>query len=284
MRVSIVTPSYNSSAWLKLCIASVADQGIEVEHIVQDSCSTDGTQDWLAQDTRVTSFIEKDSGMYDAINRGLRHTTGDVLAYLNCDEQYLPGALKSVTDYFHSHPNIDVVFGDCIIVDQNGDYKCSRQMQIPLKTYINVVDLPTFSCATFFRRRVIEGGFFFDTKWRDVGDADWVLRLLKAKVPVGLLHQFTSTFADIGGNMGLGPNAQKEKRMMRESAPFLARRFRPLVVAHHRLRRLLGGVYFQKPFEYSLYTIDSPNNRVSHHISKPTTIWKNRLFLKPAVN
>src|SRR6185503_20829123 len=71
--VSIVTPSYRNSAWLRLCIASVADQaGVKVEHLVQDAESDDETRNWLAQDPRVKAFIEKDQGMYDAINRGWR--------------------------------------------------------------------------------------------------------------------------------------------------------------------------------------------------------------------
>jgi len=73
MTLSIITPSFRNSDWLKLCIASVADQaGVTVEHIVQDSCSDDGTQDWLPKDARVKAFVEKDAGMYDAVNRGFR--------------------------------------------------------------------------------------------------------------------------------------------------------------------------------------------------------------------
>jgi glycosyltransferase involved in cell wall biosynthesis len=284
MRVSIITPSYNSGAWLQLCIASVADQGVDVEHIVQDSCSKDGTGNWLPNDQRVKAFIEKDSGMYDAVNRGLRRATGDILAYLNCDEEFLPGALKNVVEYFQQHPEIDVVFGDCIIVDKNGEYICSRKMQIPLKHHISVSHLPTFSCATFFRRSVVERGFYFDIKWRDVGDAEWVVRLLNAKIPVGLLQQYTSTFADLGDNMNLRPNAQKEKQLLRETAPFLARHLSPVLVAHHRIRRLLGGLYFHKPFNYSIYTLNSPNQRVCHQVDKPTTLWKSRLLLKTATN
>ena len=95
MRFSIITPSFRSSHWLKMCIPSVADQGVELEHLVQDSESDDGTRDWLPQDRRVTAVFEKDKGMYDAVNRGLRRATGDIFAYLNCDEQYLPGALAA---------------------------------------------------------------------------------------------------------------------------------------------------------------------------------------------
>lgn len=284
MRISVVTPSFRSSEWLKLCVASVADQQVDVEHIVQDSCSDDGTQDWLPHDKRVKTFIEKDSGMYDAINRGLRRATGDILAYLNCDEQYLPCALKAVASYLSSHPTVDVVFGDCIIVDERGDYICSRKIQIPRATHTAVEQLPTFSCATFFRKSIIERGFFFDTKWRDVGDAEWILRLLKAGVPMSALGQFTSTFTKLPGNMSLAPNAQKEKQQLRQSAPSLARRFAPVIVAHHRLRRLLGGVYFQKPFDYSIYSKASPQARVTRQVSTPTAIWRGRVFAAGAKN
>src|SRR5438105_12902146 len=119
---SIITPSFRSSSWLKLCIASVADQQAEAEHIVQDAGSDDGTLDWLRQDRRVTVFVEKDQGMYDAINRGMRLASGDILAYLNCDEQYLPGALRRAAAFFEQHPGIDVLFGKNIIVDPYRPY------------------------------------------------------------------------------------------------------------------------------------------------------------------
>src|SRR5688572_31350980 len=99
MTFSIITPSFRNSEWLKLCVASVADQGVEHEHIVQDGGSDDGTLDWLRIDPRVQAHVEKDAGMYDAINRGLNRATGDIIAHLNCDEQYLPGALPAVEKF-----------------------------------------------------------------------------------------------------------------------------------------------------------------------------------------
>src|SRR6185503_18578473 len=107
MDFSIVTPSYNGGRWLSLCIASVADQDVPHEHIVQDACSEDGTEGWLRRDGRVKAYIEKDSGMYDAVNRGLRRARGDILGYLNCDEQYLPGALAVVRSVFENHADLD---------------------------------------------------------------------------------------------------------------------------------------------------------------------------------
>jgi glycosyltransferase involved in cell wall biosynthesis len=279
VKFSIVTPSFRNSGWLKLCIASVADQqGVEFEHIVQDSCSGDGTQDWLPHDPRVKAFIEKDGGMYDAINRGLRRATGDILAYLNCDEQYLPGALQSVSEFFAANPGVDIVFADSIVVDAGGGYMCHRKVLIPLKYHSMVCTLGVLSCAMFFRRGVLEkNALFFDMKWRDAGDLEWVLRALDQRVPMAVLRKFTSTFADTGDNMNLKPNARRETRLIFESAPLPVQKLAPAIKIYHRLRRLLRGIYFQKPFSYSIYTPGSPGHRTEVRVDKPTFIWKGRM-------
>ncbi|MDB6019015.1 MAG: hypothetical protein JWR19_3504 [Pedosphaera sp.] len=275
MRFSIITPSFRNSSWLKLCIASVADQNVAAEHIIQDSCSDDGTLDWLPQDRRVTAFVEKDRGMYDAVNRGLRRAQGDILAYLNCDEQYLPGSLAAVADYFAQHPEIDVLFGDFVVVDGQGDYLFHRKVQTPLRHHTWVSHLPTFTCATFFRRKLIaEHGIFFDPALRDVGDGEWMLRLLQRHTPMAVLRRFTSTFTMTGANMSARPNARRENAALFASAPAWARRLKPLLVLHHRLRRLAGGIYFQKPFSYSLYTHGSPAQRVVHDVRRPVFKWR----------
>ena len=276
MLFSIVTPSFRNSQWLKLCIASVADQqGVAIEHIVQDSCSDDGTQDWLPKDTRVKAFIEKDKGMYDAINRGLRQASGDIVSYLNCDEQYLPGALQTVQRYFEAHPNIDLVFSDVFVIDPLGKCLCYRKVQIPLKHHTMVSHLSTFTCSTFFRRHLLEKhDMFFDPKYRDLGDVDWVLRAIEKKIPMGVLRHFTSAFAETGDNMNLRPNGRREAREIFDSAPLWARKLYRVIEAHHRVRRLLGGIYSQKPFRYEIYTQQSPNVRVQFDVAKPTFRWK----------
>ena len=278
MRYSIITPSFRSSAWLKLCIASVADQGVDLEHIVQDSLSDDGTLDWLMSDRRVKAFAEKDAGMYAAVNRGLKRASGELLAYLNCDEQYLPGTLKAVADYFDRHPETDVLFADCLVVDGKGELICYRKVQLPFKHHTMVSHLQTFTCSMFFRRKVIDKhGLFFNAQWRDLGDADWVLRVLEAKIRTGLLRRFTSSFTDTGANMNMSANAEKEKRLMANAAPIWARKLKLALIWQHRLRRLFGGIYRQKPFDYAIYTQSSPDRRVAHHVEHPHFAWNSRL-------
>ena len=123
--ISVITPSYGQLDWLRLCAASVADQeGIDVEHIVQDG-GTDGISEAQIQPARgaecqLRLYVEQDKGMYDAINRGLRRSEGEICAYLNCDEQYLPGALAQVTAAFGRSPKTDVLFAGSLVVDGRG--------------------------------------------------------------------------------------------------------------------------------------------------------------------
>jgi glycosyltransferase involved in cell wall biosynthesis len=278
MNFSIVTPSFRNSRWLKLCIASVADQpGVACEHLVQDAGSDDGTLDWLPHDRRVRAFIEKDSGMYDAINRGYRRAQGDILAYLNCDEQYLPGALKAVGDYFEAHPEIEVALAGTIVTEADGRYTCHRHSLVPHPHHI-WFRFPMLTSSVFLRRRVIsERGLFFDTRWRAIGDFHWALALLKNRVPMGVCDAFTSTFTETGKNFGLQPEAVREIETTTAMAPGWVRALKPAWVVHHRLRRLAAGHFSLKPTRYAIYTLDSPEQRVTFEVPKPTAVWWNRL-------
>jgi glycosyltransferase involved in cell wall biosynthesis len=276
MRFSIITPSFRSGDWLKLCVASVADQaGVEVEHIVQDACSDDGTGEWLAKDPRVRAFIEKDDGMYDAINRGLRRSTGEILAYLNCDEQYLPGALARVRDYFAAHPEVEVLFGDAILVDQQGAPLSYRRMVLPLRSHVQIVHLNTLTCATFFRRSILERGHFFDTRWKVIGDAAWVLDLLQARTPMGMLPEPLAAFTFTGVNLGASARGEEEMRALRGGAWKGA--LAPVLSLHHRWRKWRAGAYEPHGVRYGLYTKESPTQRVAFAEEKLGFGWPSHL-------
>ena len=278
MKFSIITPSFRNSGWLKLCIASVADQqGVTVEHLVQDSCSDDGTQDWLPCDPRVQAVIEKDQGMYDAVNRGYQRATGDILAYLNCDEQYLPGALAAVEKFFLANPDIEVLLAGSIVTDGEGKYLCHRHSMVPDARQI-WFRFPVLTRGIFIRRQVIaQRGIFFDTKWRDLGDFHWVLALMHNQVPMAVSDEFTSVFADSGENMNLKPNAVREMVETRAMIPAWMRPLKPLWILGHRVRRLIHGHFNLRATCYAIYTKASPDRRVTIEVPHPTPIWWNRL-------
>jgi glycosyltransferase involved in cell wall biosynthesis len=277
VKISIVTPSFRNSDWLRLCVASVADQtGVEVEHIVQDAQSDDGTQEWLARDRRVQAYFEKDQGMYDAINRGWRRAKGEILAYLNCDEQYLPGALRAVEEFFHRHPQTDVVFADTVVVDKQGEFVCCRKSLVPWKNTMWIYN-PVISSSVLFHRRVLDQhNLFFDTQWRALGDKMWTVEMVRRGLNLKVLRRFTSSFADTGENLCLAPNSVREAQRVLEMAPAWVRRCKFLLLQLHRLRALCRGIYWQSPFTYSIYTLASPDRRVDFYVSRPTAVWWSR--------
>lgn len=275
MRFSIITPSFRSGQWLPLCIASVADQPVELEHIIQDAGSDDGSLNGLSPSPRLQVFVEKDSGMYDAVNRGLARAQGDCLAYLNCDEQYLPGALTRVASYFAANPKVEVVFGNAVVTDPAGAYLWHRKMLVPTLAHTWTCPLATLTCATFFRRSLLERKVgLFDPRWRICGDSAWMLGLLKEKVTMGVMGEFTSAFTHTGSNLSLNPKAVAESQAFHATAPQGLRRLRPLILLQHRVRRWLGGVYSQRPFHYEIYTQASPRERVRFEVIRPTSRWR----------
>ena len=282
--ISVVTPSYRQAEWLRLCAASVADQvvpGLEIEHIVQDALTGPEVVEALRPFPQVHLISEKDDGMYDAINRGWAQARGDIVCWLNCDEQYQPGTLARVAAFFRDHPDTDVLFGDVVVVDENGAYRCSRQVLQPQLHHTWVVQLATWSCATFLRRSLVtERGFTFDPRWRVGGDGAWMVRLLRAGVRTAVMRHYLSAFVDSGDNLGLQPRAVEENRALAAEAPEWVRGLRPLWIGLHRLRRMMHGLYRPRPFSYEIYTPASPRQRVRFDVPQPTFYWKTRMNLR----
>jgi len=226
MKISIVTPSFNQLEFLKRNVTSVAEQatdgrahgagGIEIEHLVIDGGSTDGTAEWLecyAQEVRDQqskvdglrsedrnqttedgekspkagslmpnaysfSFVsEKDEGQTDAINKGLRRATGEIIGWLNSDDIYFPGAFSKIISAFEKRPDADVIYGNGVWVDEN-DQVIWRRRNAPFhfKTWLyGMAD--AFQPETFYRRRVIEKGGYLDKTFFMMMDREWWIRL-----------------------------------------------------------------------------------------------------------
>lgn len=241
--------------FLKCCAASVADQeGAVSQHIVVDGNSNDGSAKWLKQHPHIKSIREKDNGMYDAVNKGLKMADGEILAYLNCDEQYLPGTLAAVKYYFHENPEVDIVFGDALLTRPNGSLIAFRKGYTPRWRYILASHLYVLSCTMFFRRKVLDDGFCFDTRFKAVGDMDFVVRLLRQGYSARHIKRYFSAFTMTGENLSADPRAVKEWKELLLKAPLTVRWGKWLLNLGRLTEKLLSGAYFQKtPLEYSLY-------------------------------
>lgn len=121
--VSIITPSFNQARFLEQTIQSVLSQDYpKIEYFIIDGGSTDGSVEIIrAHADRLAGWIsEPDSGQTEAINKGFARATGEILAWLNSDDVYRPGAISSAVDFLRRHPEIGLVYGDADYIDEGG--------------------------------------------------------------------------------------------------------------------------------------------------------------------
>ena len=157
-KISIVTPSYNQSVFLERTLKSVLEQSYpDLEYLVQDGGSTDDTVTVLKRyDDRLTGWTScADKGQANAINIGFSKSSGEIMAWLNSDDILLPGTLFYVADYFTRHPDVDVVYGHRILIDEN-DQDIGRWMMPPhddqVISWADFIPQETM----FWRRRIWE--------------------------------------------------------------------------------------------------------------------------------
>jgi glycosyltransferase involved in cell wall biosynthesis len=122
-KISIVVPSYNQGKYLAETLSSIRDQKYpNLQLIVIDGGSQDNSVDIIRTQESIIDYwvSERDNGQSHAINKGMAKSTGDILGWLNSDDLLLPGALVKVAKKFQDDPELDVVYGQRIIIDENG--------------------------------------------------------------------------------------------------------------------------------------------------------------------
>src|ERR1043165_4063379 len=126
-KITVVTPCFNSAVTIRETLASIRDQDYQnVEHLVYDGGSKDGTLDILREFPHLKWVSEKDEGHYHAMHKGLLAASGEVVSVLNADDIYTPGALRAVAEAFAAHQDWDGLFGDLLFVDAKGEKICAH--------------------------------------------------------------------------------------------------------------------------------------------------------------
>ena len=204
MKISIVTPSYNQADFLEETILSVINQRYkDLEYIIVDGGSTDQSKE-IIEKYRSHLFwyvSEPDNGQADAINKGMSKATGEICAFINSDDLYLPGTLQLVEAFFSNNPDCEWVCGDTIFFGQNitPSYQYSRVPTRPVHGLIWEYHTP--QPGMFWRRRSLNVSF--DTSYNYCFDHDFYMRLLLAgkkcvhlKHPVAAyrIHSTSKTF------------------------------------------------------------------------------------------
>jgi hypothetical protein len=250
--VSIVTITLNSADYLGDLIAAVEAQTYEnIEHVLIDGESTDGTVDLIreyADRRRVAWISEPDSGTADAVTKGLRMATGDIVVILPSDDLIFPWSVKTAVDSFRAQPDVDVVHGDSISWDMpSGEWSLRLHKRFTYG-YLARTQIITPQAA-YFRSHVLSGNEELDLSLPHANDYEWILRITQNRKVVNIpeiLAIFRKRPGAINRQAGISQVIAQEanearSRYIRTSGPTyrLMRLWDRVYGAIHRRRQVL---------------------------------------------
>jgi glycosyltransferase involved in cell wall biosynthesis len=216
----VVTPTLNAERFVDLTLRSVWRQqgdGIEVDHVIVDGGSHDGTLEIASRYPSRAVVAKDDQGMYDAINRGMNLVRGDIVGYINADDEIAPGAFQTVAAAFDGHPDVQWICGRVEYIDGTGKVLGAMTPVRPaLNSYVGI----GWSCipqqTVWVRRSFFERVGPFDSTFRHCGDYDWYVRALKVAPPL-VLPVTLGRFRLHGEQLSFDPDAmEREARMVQD--------------------------------------------------------------------
>jgi len=241
--LSIVIPSYNQGRFIKQTIDSILNEGLpNVEVLVMDGGSKDETVEVLkSYGDKIQWVSEKDKGQTDAINKGMRRTKGNILAYINSDDYYLPGTLGIILNYFNKKPLVKWFTGDYIIVDEKNkiiqSFVVIYKRILRLFPFYWVLSIANFISqpSTFWSREVLDEIGAFDESLHYVMDYDFWMRIYRKWRP-GIINEKLSAFRIHGQSKG---GAQFEKQFAEEFEVVKKYQKNGLILFLHKIHNML---------------------------------------------
>jgi glycosyltransferase involved in cell wall biosynthesis len=269
--VSIITPSYNQSAYLEQTIRSVLTQDhAQLEYILVDGASTDGSLEVIKKYANKLAWwvSEKDNGQADAINKGFARATGEIVAWLNSDDYYLPGAVGAAVTVFAENPDVVLVYGNMLAVDEHGrTFNTLNYKQLTLEDLLcfQIIGQP----AVFMRRSALQKTRGLDPAFHFLLDHLLWIRLAQQ----GRILHVEQTWA------AARYHAQAKNRA--KAAEFGREAFRILEVARtdHDLAPILANVGRRAPA--AAQRVDSRYRLDGGQPAKALVAWMRAFFIHP---
>ncbi len=219
VRFGVVTPTLNAEAYLEHTLSSIWSQRsaeIDIDHLIVDGGSTDRTLDVAARYPSRT-VVASDGGMYEALNRGMSMITGDIVGYINGDDEIAPGGLAAIADVFRRRPDVQWVCGTVEYLDGDGrTIGHLRPVSLSIRSYVGLgwscIPQQTVWCRHEFFQRVGP----FDATYRNCGDYEWYVRALRLS-PVHMMRQTLGRFRLHPAQISLDTeNLERESRLIQE--------------------------------------------------------------------
>jgi len=260
-RITIITPSYNQGDYLERTIRSVLSQNYQnLEYMVIDGGSTDHSVDVIRKyKDRLSYWVsEPDNGQTDAINKALLRATGDIIAYINSDDMYVPGALSLVSKAFSSDSNLRWLIGGCIQVDQD-DHQIGRfthRAPVSFLAYLMRTSGMLPQPSSFWSAELFHDHGYFDLGLHYSFDYEFNCRLLARGERPGLTEENLAAFRMHDTSKG---GSQPQKFGMERIV--IARRYAHLIPLHQRIELYRNLGYRER--RYAIAAAEESTGRLS---------------------
>ena len=246
--ITIVTPLLNRDKYLEDLILSVKNQDYPyIEHIVADGGSTDGSIEILKKYEKIYNlkwFSGKDKGIFDAYNKAFAIATGDIFAWQDSDDFYLPGAVKKVAEIFQKHPEVDFVFGNIMYCNADGkiiDY-AKRPGFDPESLLYNGMNISPQT--VFFRRSLFEKLKWVDINYKMCGDYDFYLRAMKSGAEFYHIPEFLAVY-----RFHAGQQTSNREYMFKE-AEGIRRKYIDKNITEKDIKKIKIKLFFKRNWWY----------------------------------
>jgi glycosyltransferase involved in cell wall biosynthesis len=196
-RISIITPSYNQGQFIERTILSVLNQNYpNLEHIIIDGGSKDNTIEILKKYSHLIWVSEPDRGQSDALNKGLKMASGEIIGWLNSDDIYLPGTIYKIAEIFVKNQDVSVVYGDCYYIDeQDRIIRKYRSRDFDLKKLLTSCYCYIPSVSAFIKKKVFDNlEYPFDVNLHYCMDYDLFIRIAIAGFKFKYVPEFFAAF------------------------------------------------------------------------------------------
>jgi len=241
--VSIITPSFNQGRFLEQTIRSVLEQVPPPdEYFIIDGGSIDSSVEIIKKyASQLTGWVsEKDKGQADAINKGFRQASGEIVAWINSDDYYLPGAIWKAVEIFRQNPDVGLIYGNVLSVDEN-----SKSFNLQTFKPFDLIDLMSFQIisqpAVFMRRSVLEQAGLLDLGYHMLLDHHLWLRMARIAPTVYIPEtlaaaRYHAGAKNLANTSDFGLEAFRIVDWMKSAPEFSS-------VFEHNKPRILGGAH-----------------------------------------